>query len=430
LLIALISLFLASLFGLGLVFFARDVKAGTLQGWQVYVAGITGLMLGELPIYLGASQRASLPFVMFIGTGTGIWALTRHKLFPIRTWRILAVLPLAGYVAWRIIADYLHAHDAYSIWFFHARILFHDQGFVYPHWQNPEILFSHPDYPKVASILGSQIATLMGFWNDYLPKFNLAFFLLLAELGLYLLPFSNLGLFVVNAVFLRAIWEPLWWGYMDGWVGLFGFLTAMQLGLFIKGRGKGYLSAGLASAALLSQIKNEGAVLAFLLIASAFVALAIRRRAREAIGALDWRQAIPFIPLVLWTVLKKANHLTNYFARNFSWAKVNENFHYEPFWTGFFEFFFLKYPMVLFIPAFALFFFYRRKKWDWDASLFLLGSFVAYSGFVFFAFLSSPMDFPGHYVAAMSRLCMAPAHLLLACVVLQLTGSKERIGAA
>lgn len=427
-LVALVSLFLVSLFGLGLVPFARDVNNGTLRGWQIYFAGITGLVLSQIPIYLGASQRATLPFVLVIGTGMVLWAVLRRKNVVVSPWRVLALLPLAGYVTWRMIADPLHAHDAYSIWFFHARMLFFDQGFFYPHWQKPEILFARPDYPKAASLLASQVATLMGFWNDYLPKANLVFYLTLAELGIFLLPFSNIGIFVINAIFLRLIWDPLWWGYMDGWVGLFGFLTAVQLGYFLKGRGRGYLSCALATAALLCQIKNEGTVLAAVLLGSAFGMLAWRRKWREMASALDWRHGIPFVSFLLWTYLKKSHHLTNYFARNFSWDIVREHLCSSTFWSGFVEYFFLKYPMALAIPAFLAFFLYRRscKEWRWDASLFVLVACVGYSLFILSAFVSSPMDFPGHYKVAMDRLCMAPAQLLFACAVLQWDGKSGR----
>lgn len=122
--------------------------------------------------------------------------------------------------------------DPKVIWLFHGKMIFLGNGInITSGFGDPDVAFSHPYYPKLASTLAASVARSLGFWNDYLPKLCV---------GLLLLPlltlFSDLwlsGRRRLAAISLLVVvsggGQLLYDGHMDGVLGawLTGFLISL-----------------------------------------------------------------------------------------------------------------------------------------------------------------------------------------------------------
>jgi len=220
-----------------------------------------------------------------------------------------------------ILTQPLEAWDARSIWFFHARMIYVAKalgpgtGFQHPSLAT----FSHPDYPNLIPALAAQIATLRGYWNEYLPKAALLLALVPAFLGLFALGRWRLAFafLVITLPFGLRGW--LWNGYMDGHLALYLALALLYLGRALDTEAPEVGFLGLGALALLPNLKNEG-LLAALTLVLAWVLLGWLTRRQTAFSACisrckDWRTwAIVgwmFLPLLFWTLEKHLLGLTS-----------------------------------------------------------------------------------------------------------------------
>ena len=63
--------------------------------------------------------------------------------------------------------------DPRSIWLFHAKRIFYD-GSIFSVADN-YASFSHNEYPNLVPAFSSSLATLLGYWNEVLPKLSFLF---------------------------------------------------------------------------------------------------------------------------------------------------------------------------------------------------------------------------------------------------------------
>ena len=226
------------------------------------------------------------------------------------------VLLLAG----PILSNALYDWDARSIWFFHAKMIYFAGSIgLEAGWQDPTVVFSQLDYPKMIPSLASQIMYIMGFWNEYLPKLSL--FLVFIPPTVWLVTFARKTFSYAFLVFLLpfSLFPWLWNGYMDG---LLAFYFCIALLLFDRYMQKGRkidLVSSIACTLFLLYIKNEGN-LALLVLFFAFAVYAIiskwpiRLKTRPTL-AINWRYVIigvvVLIPFVIWSFYEKQWGLSN-----------------------------------------------------------------------------------------------------------------------
>lgn len=163
-----------------------------------------------------------------------------------------------------IISTPIFEWDARSIWFLHGKMIYGSQTIgLEAGWQHPSIQFSHVDYPKLIAVMSAQIATLFGYWNEYLPKLSLVF--LFIPLAITLTSFLHQNkVYLLMLIPILWVGNWLWNGYMDGYLALY-FGVGILLGYKFFSL-KRFLYLQLSSTFLITclYLKNEGQ-LAFLI---------------------------------------------------------------------------------------------------------------------------------------------------------------------
>ena len=200
------------------------------------------------------------------------------------------------------------AWDARSIWFFHAKRMFFDGSIAarldnYPEW-------SRAGYPDLVPAAAASIATLFGVWNEVLPK--VALLLALAPPIVVLmsrcvpLPVKML---MIGSIVLVAR-DQLLNGYMDAHLALYvaaaAVLTreAMAMRFPPAHFTPAFVLLGCAAA-----IKDEGIVMALLLLAP-LALLLHRTRARGAeLAKAVSVAAFAGLPILLWKLQVSAANI-------------------------------------------------------------------------------------------------------------------------
>jgi len=202
------------------------------------------------------------------------------------------------------------AWDPRSIWLFHAKRIYLD-GTLYAQLDD-YAPWSHNDYPALVPLLMAAAAGLLGHWNELLPK-AVAPLLLLPALLLIAPGLRSRGWVALLALLLLRVGrEMLVNGYMDTLVALYA-LTALVLAMRLRGaddsRRLGDIVALALVVAVLSLLKNEGAVLAAVVVGSVVLEGALRER------RLCWRVLLAFVvallPLLAWKTSVAAAHISN-----------------------------------------------------------------------------------------------------------------------
>jgi len=201
---------------------ATDWFSATSAGVVVlYIAGIL-------------TRRPDLAFAgLAIFAAGGAWIYLGERAQPVppasaqTAWweAVLAVLMVMA-----TLAIPLTEWDARSIWFYHAKIFFHD-GLDAQTWRYVagETRWSHPYYPKLLPVVAGTTAWLFGFWNDYLPKLALAIVAVPAMLlgGRLFDDWRGRALFwaLVFSVVRRFMWN----GYMDGLLAVWSTVALLYV---------------------------------------------------------------------------------------------------------------------------------------------------------------------------------------------------------
>lgn len=224
------------------------------------------------------------------------------------------VLLLAG----PILTNALYDWDARSIWFFHAKMIYFAGSIgLEAGWQDPTVVFSQLDYPKLIPSIASQIMYIMGFWNEYLPKLSL--YLVFIPPVIWLVSFAKKSFSYAFLVFLLpfSLFPWLWNGYMDGLLAFYFCIALLLFDRYMKGGKLIDLVSALASALFLLYIKNEGSLAMLVLLFAFAIYYIIDRRPFNRKFRLSghWRYVVitvaALIPFIIWGIYKQQWGLSN-----------------------------------------------------------------------------------------------------------------------
>jgi hypothetical protein len=304
--------------------------------------------------------------------------------------------------------------DPRSIWMLHAKRIYLENS-LYAQLDNYAI-FSHNDYPSLMPLWSATAAKVVGHWNEIFPK-AAATLLLLPPL---LLIARSLRTWWVAGLFAVAVLEVggryLVDGYMDAFLAVY---AVAALAVAIQPRRVGAegqwfnLAAYAALSAVLTLIKNEGAVLAILvgLVAVATVLLRDRRIPWALLAAF----ALSMVPLVAWKLAVAGADLGNDLAQSDLKGQLLARL---PDLTQ--SVLILKallrsaawVPLVLLLALWA-------RMWRVPAARAALAVALAYFGVLFAVYLSTPHDLVWHLATSAKRVAL-PVQLLLMYGVLVL----------
>lgn len=333
LLIAL-SLFIVYLSGLGLLplLLFPGLKQSALEGRKrspqmiALVLGY-GIALDYALVLLFQSTSFSFYagiFLSLLGFASAFFMLRMHLFQALHArWFIWGlVLYLFLLFSGAVLYEPLAAWDARSIWFFQGRLIYFNRGFhlaIPDGWNNPALIFSHGEYPKLIPVLAARSAQLAGFWNEYVPKASLLI-LLLPTLFAATSFFERIrlsALFLILSFYFSLGWM-LWNGYSDGYFGLFAVFACMYAARWLETADPLDLLSGSVFLSIAVSLKNEGLLFALLLTAGVVAVVRFSKKTtkppkgplidRWKYGLLLW---LPFLGFFIWTVLKKLWGLQN-----------------------------------------------------------------------------------------------------------------------
>ena len=215
----------------------------------------------------------------------------------------------------------LWAFDARNVWLFSGRIIFSEGRFspeafhrLICHWGPDYRLNMNADYPKLVGVLAASVATLAGYWNEYLPKMGIlilhALWLIgLVELGWRLRAIA-LTLLVTGVTQYRYFFDS---ASLDLHVAALTLIAILSL---VKAHeeeqasdvASAYLGMAVAALAIESQLKYEGRALAVIVLAAAIGTGVVRLRAVRRVLPMF----LLFAPTVIWLVEVRAFAVPSY----------------------------------------------------------------------------------------------------------------------
>jgi len=317
-LFAVISLSVVSLFGLGWLasrfLLPRNARS----------------MVGELPLVLTYGLLASYTLVLclqslrlslfvsgllaLLGLGLFVfWVLSQQDLGqyfhgqPV-VW-IVAFVVLLAY-ALKILSDPLEAWDARSIWFFHAKMIYVEGALSRAAgWDLPTEAIFHFDYPKLVPVLAGQVAHLMGYWNEYLPKAALLLVLIAPVLWVSSFARRSFSFLLLICIFPFMLGSRLWDGYMDGYLAFYFAMALLLVGRYLEEPRAVDLISGLTCLAFAANLKNEGTLALVVggvaIAATGFVAVKSGCLLLGQIAEIRWPQWLSLLaaltPFALWS---------------------------------------------------------------------------------------------------------------------------------
>lgn len=217
------------------------------------------LVLHSLEISLFTSLL--LGFLGLLGYGISLFRYYRNRIPSTATMNkglgaVFVCLLFLGPIIGKPLTDW----DARSIWFFHAKMVFTAGAFSQnAGWQDAVVkMFSHPDYPNLIPTLAAQVAQLVGFWNEYLPKLSLFFILVPAITLLFSFARRSLSFFLLVLLLLFSINPYFWNGYMDGYLALYFAIAILFMGKYVQKSQPIDLTTSICCLLILPYLKNEG----------------------------------------------------------------------------------------------------------------------------------------------------------------------------
>lgn len=318
--------------------------------------------------------------------------------------------------------------DPRSIWMLHAKRIYLENS-LYAQLDGYAI-FSHNDYPSLMPLWSATAAKVVGHWNEIFPKAAATLLLLppLLLIARTLRAWWAAGLFAVAV--LEVGGRYLVDGYMDAFLAVYavaGLAMAIQPRTDNAAGGWFNLAAYAALSAVLTLIKNEGAVLAILVAVVATGTLLLRER-RMPWGLLA-AFAVSMLPLLAWKLAVAGADLGNDLAQSDLKGQllarlpdlaptvlILKALLRSAVWV----------PLVLLLVLWA-------RTWRVSAARAALLVAVAYLGVLFAVYLSTPHDLAWHLATSAKRVAL-PVQLLLMYGVLVLldqwkqTAPRQRAG--
>ncbi|MGY8564856.1 hypothetical protein L0938_15705 [Paracidovorax citrulli] len=318
--------------------------------------------------------------------------------------------------------------DPRSIWMLHAKRIYLENS-LYAQLDGYAI-FSHNDYPSLMPLWSATAAKVVGHWNEIFPKAAATLLLLppLLLIARTLRAWWAAGLFAVAV--LEVGGRYLVDGYMDAFLAVYavaGLAMAIQPRTDNAAGGWFNLAAYAALSAVLTLIKNEGAVLAILVAVVATGTLLLRERRMP--WCLLAAFAVSMLPLLAWKLAVAGADLGNDLAQSDLKGQllarlpdlaptvlILKALLRSAVWV----------PLVLLLVLWA-------RTWRVSAARAALLVAVAYLGVLFAVYLSTPHDLAWHLATSAKRVAL-PVQLLLMYGVLVLldqwkqTAPRQRAG--
>ncbi len=311
--------------------------------------------------------------------------------------------------------------DPRSIWMLHAKRIYLENS-LYAQLDGYAI-FSHNDYPSLMPLWSATAAKVVGHWNEIFPKAAATLLLLppLLLIARTLRTWWAAGLFAVAV--LEVGGRYLVDGYMDAFLAVYAVAAlAMAIQPRTDNAAGGWfnLAAYAALSAVLTLIKNEGAVLAILVAVVATGTLLLRDR-RMPWGLLA-AFAVSMLPLLAWKLAVAGADLGNDLAQSdlkgqllarlpdlAATVLILKALLRSAVWV----------PLVLLLVLWA-------RTWRVSAARAALLVAVAYFGVLFAVYLSTPHDLAWHLATSAKRVAL-PVQLLLMYGVLVLLDQWKQI---
>lgn len=277
-------------------------------------------LLGQLSLVLAAGGVLSLGFGL-----AALWRCRARFARPRRLLPWLIGLAVLAGGSLRILFDPLQDWDARTIWFFHAKMIFYGAGL------NQSIGLEdpgahHPTYPMLVPGLAAQVAGVVGFWNEYLPKLSLSLLLPLPILVVLMLRRTPISMTLLILAFAIITHQFLYNGSMDGYLALYAAAAAFFLVDWLEGGGDAAFLAAMGALGVALGLKTEGEIVVLALgLALAF--LVARRKIvlpRPSAGALILAP-LPFIGYALWHILAVRWSLSiDDFSLAYAWPRLTD----------------------------------------------------------------------------------------------------------
>ena len=340
-LISILGGFIAVLYLSGVVTF-RNERRPTLS---------LGLAAGLLTAIICAMFTANINAALLAQTAIAIFGLYRlytsrvenrtnpaQQPYP-NSWPQTAAFMILIFIFSSILmSDPITDWDARSIWFYHAKVIYYTKDiWAHGQWAEQANIYTHLNYPKLFPLLAAQVASVFGFWNEYIPKLAIA--LLASPIVAFFvesawktqrnhraIAVNSLLLFMMLFMFDGAGFY-LTSGYMDGWVALYSICASMMLTTAIQQHhsddGRKSRTQALVFLAILSQIKQEGLIIAMILLAVAITVtmltsarplLAIKKISSQVtvktLRSTAWYSLFLLGPVVAWLVASHTQGLS------------------------------------------------------------------------------------------------------------------------
>lgn len=312
--------------------------------------------------------------------------------------------------------------DPRSIWMLHAKRIYLENS-LYAQLDGYAI-FSHNDYPSLMPLWSATAVRVVGHWNEIFPKAAATLLLLppLLLIARSLRTWWAAGLLAVAV--LEVGGRYLVDGYMDAFLAVY---VVAALAVAIQPRrdaaeGAWFnLAAYAALSAVLTLIKNEGAVLA-ILVGVVAVGTALLRDRRMPWGLLA-AFAVSMLPLLAWKLAVAGADLGNDLAQSDLKGQllarlpelapsvlILKALLRSAVWV----------PLVLLLVLWA-------RTWRVSAARAGLAVAAAYFAVLFAVYLSTPHDLAWHLATSAKRVAL-PVQLLLMYAVLVLLDQWRQTG--
>ncbi len=293
-------------------------------------------------------------------------------------------------------------------------------------WDHPSLRWSHVDYPELIPALAAQLSYVLGYWNEYAPKFSLFLLLIPALFWIFSFYSRRFSFLFLVLVFPFGLKSYLWNGFMDGYIALYSAISMLLLGRYFQERRLIDLISAGSCLALLSNIKNEGILIALLGVISIAITCVlitsfkwIEFKKHFSIYRTGWL-ALMVSPCIIWSVFYKyqwnlANDLQlgtaetffRFYNRFFDGVSLplilKETFFHDQsaVWLA----------LTVFLVSMIWLAISKRFIVSWIPALMVT---ITYYCFILIIYLSTPQDLVWHLGTSVQRIMLTVSSCLLA----------------
>ena len=315
--------------------------------------------------------------------------------------------------------------DPRSIWLFHAKRIYYDNS-IFSVADN-YASFSHNDYPSLIPAFSSSLASLLGYWNEIIPKlsFTLMYFppLILAYVFL-----KETKYVVFLSIVLFIIGKHLFNGWADGLVAVYFCLSSLLMYTLIIDKSKFeknllYYLIAFCFFITLSLTKNEGFALLILLF---FITFSIKLYKGTLIKDIHKLilLSFSFIPVILWKLFCYSNGIENDYINSSFLLNLSSRLT-ELDNIKLMGYFLLLNEKFLICLIFFIITFWLRKNNLLFCYITIIT--IAYIFIIFLVFLSTPVDFHFQLNSAATRIVKTLSFLLSFFALYNLKDYKKNI---